>query len=81
MSMKHLEKLLKNLPAESMAKRLPFQSMKQDTRCSESNATRTHASPSQDALKMHIARRNFQTMEWKNPLSQHSAHLFLNNHG
>ena len=34
---------------------------------------------SQDALKTHIARANFQTMEWKNALSQHSAHLNLNN--
>ena len=37
--------------------------------------------PSKDALKMHIAWANFQTMDWKNALSQHSAHLDLNNHG
>ena len=84
MLMKQLEKLLKNLPAESIVKRLPFQSTKQDTRFSKRrNQCQTHTCfhHLQDVLKMHIARANFQTMEWKNALSQHSAHVDLNNHG
>ena len=36
---------------------------------------------SQDALKVHITRANFQTMGWKNALSHHSAPLNLNNQG
>ena len=37
--------------------------------------------PSQDALKMHIARTNYQTYEWKNSLSQHNVRLDPNDHG
>ena len=81
MLMKQLEKLLKNLLAESMVKRLSLQSTKQDTRCSKRRRQcQTHTCFHHRKMLWRCI-SNFQTMEWKNALSQHSVHLHLNKHG